>query len=123
MMPLGGYKGSGLGLMAEILCAGLSGGPMSLNVGSLRKGRMPLGISHMFLAIDPNRFAGLPAFNGRVDSLMETVKSSAPAKGYDEVLVAGEPEQRTEQLRLREGIPIPLTLWQKLTERAKPQGA
>ena len=35
------------------------------------------------------------------------VKSAAPASGFDEVLVANEPELRTERERLESGIPIP----------------
>ena len=34
-MPLGGYKGSGLGMMVEILCGVLSGGAMSTEVGGV----------------------------------------------------------------------------------------
>jgi LDH2 family malate/lactate/ureidoglycolate dehydrogenase len=36
LMPLGGYKGSGLAMMAEILCAVLSGGAMSTELGGIR---------------------------------------------------------------------------------------
>ncbi|NWG13549.1 MAG: Ldh family oxidoreductase, partial [Acidobacteria bacterium] len=35
LMPLGGYKGSGLGFMIEVLCGVLSGGAMSTEVGGL----------------------------------------------------------------------------------------
>ena len=62
MLPLGGYKGSGLALAAEMLTAVLGGGPMSTEVGSLRDGFMPLRISQMFLAIDPGRFVGLESW-------------------------------------------------------------
>ena len=36
LMPLGGYKGSGLGFMVEILCSVLSGGAMATEVGAIR---------------------------------------------------------------------------------------
>ena len=36
LMPLGGYKGSGLAMMAEILCGVLSGGAMSTELGGIR---------------------------------------------------------------------------------------
>jgi hypothetical protein len=35
LMPLGGYKGSGLGMLVEILCGVLGGGVMSTGVGGL----------------------------------------------------------------------------------------
>ena len=36
--------------------------------------------------------------------------------------MAGEPEWRTEQRRLREGIPIPGRLWESLLEVTGPLG-
>jgi LDH2 family malate/lactate/ureidoglycolate dehydrogenase len=114
MLPLGGYKGSGLALAVEILCASLSGGPMSTEVGSLRDGFVPLRISQMFLAIDPARFVGLAEFQERSARLVQMIKSAATAPAYDEVLVAGEPEWRSEQKRLREGIPVPARVWETL---------
>ena len=50
---------------------------------------------------------------------MELVKSSSPAKSYDEVLVAGEPEWRNETKRRVEGIPISDGTWKALTEIAE----
>jgi len=117
--PLGGYKGTGLAMMAEILSAVLSGGPIATDVGSLRAGEnLPLRISHLFLAIDPERFLSLAEFLKRMHWFTESVKSSAPAPGYHEVLFANEPECRTEQLRLREGIPIPERLFEELARVA-----
>ena len=39
-MPLGGYKGTGLAVMVEILCAVLSGGAMLTEVGGIRVHRI-----------------------------------------------------------------------------------
>jgi len=105
-MPLGGYKGSGLAMMVEILCATLSGGAMSTEVGGIRIKGKPTRISQMFLAIEVSRFMPVVEFTRRIEWLAGTVKSSAPAKGYDEVLVAGDPEWRAEAERLRSGIPL-----------------
>ena len=76
----------------------------------------------MFLAIDPGRFVGLESFQERMSRLVSMVKSATPAAGYEEVLVAGEPEWRTEQRRLREGIPIPGRLLESLLEVTGPLG-
>jgi len=105
-MPLGGYKGSGLALLVEILCAALSGGAMSTEVGGLRIHGKPTRVSHVFIAIDIARFMPVEEFTRRIEHLVATVKSAAPAAGYDEVLVAGDPEWRAEALRRREGIPL-----------------
>jgi LDH2 family malate/lactate/ureidoglycolate dehydrogenase len=121
--PLGGYKGSGLAMMVEILSAVLSGGPMSTEVGTLRQdGDERLRVSHMFLAIDARRFMSLESFQGRMARLSEMVKSAEPASGYHEVMIAGEPEWRAEQQRLRDGIPLPGRLCQELADAAKRLG-
>jgi LDH2 family malate/lactate/ureidoglycolate dehydrogenase len=43
------------------------------------------------------------------------MKSSEPIDGHGEILVAGEPEWRTETKRRREGIPLPGPLWERLS--------
>ena len=59
LMPLGGHKGSGLGMMVEILCAVLAGTAMSTEVGGIRVAGKPSRTSQMFLAIDVARFMPL----------------------------------------------------------------
>ena len=98
-MPLGGYKGSGLAMLVEILCAGLSGGAMSVEVGGIRIRGKPTRISQMFMAIDVSRFMPLDEFTRRIEWLVNTVKSAVPAKGFEDVMVAGDPEWRAEAER------------------------
>jgi LDH2 family malate/lactate/ureidoglycolate dehydrogenase len=119
LMPLGGYKGSGLAMMAEILCAVLSGGAMSTQLGGIRVQGQPMRTSQFFLAIEVARFMPLEEFQKRMQSLVQLVKSSQPAQGFEEVLVAGEPEWRAEQQRRRDGITLSEGVWQNLTEAAK----
>jgi LDH2 family malate/lactate/ureidoglycolate dehydrogenase len=118
LSPLGGYKGSGLAVMAEILSAALGGGAMSLEVGGLRIRGRPMNVSQMFLGIDVARFMPVEEFAGRMDRLVEMIKSAAPAKNYDEVLVAGEPEWRMEAERRETGIPLEEGTWQALLATA-----
>ena len=118
LMPLGGYKGSGLAFLVEILCAVLSGGAMSDQVGGIRFRGKPVRSSQMFLAIDVARFMPVKEFTARMEWLVGHVKSAAPAPGYDEVLVAGDPEWRMEAERLRDGIPIAPGNWETLVKAA-----
>ena len=121
-MPLGGYKGYGLAMMVEILCSVLSGGRMGPETGDPREGKGPLGYSQCFIAIDVGRFAPVEEFGRRMDVLIDRMKSAAPAEGYEEVLVAGEPEWRTEEERRREGIPLEAGIWEKLVAEANGLG-
>jgi LDH2 family malate/lactate/ureidoglycolate dehydrogenase len=122
LMPLGGYKGSGLAMMVEILCAVLGGGAMSTEVGGLYITDRHAGTSQMFLAIEAGRFMPQEQFAERVRQLVAHTKIAAPAKGFDEVLVAGDPEWRSEQARLGEGIPLALDTWEKITALAERLG-
>jgi LDH2 family malate/lactate/ureidoglycolate dehydrogenase len=121
-MPLGGYKGSGLAMMVELLCGALSGGAMSVDVGGIRLEGKPTRTSQTFIAIDAGRFMPAEEFSRRVEWLVDTVKSAAPAKGYGEVMVAGDPEWHTEAARRQSGIPIGDGTWQCLVETAARLG-
>ncbi|HNC24417.1 MAG TPA: Ldh family oxidoreductase [Opitutaceae bacterium] len=120
--PAGAYKGTGLAVMIELLCAGLSGGAMATELPVYRTGGDPLGLSHTFIAIDPTRFLAAGEFERGVDRLNGMVKAAEPAAGYDEVLVAGEPEWRCESRRSTAGVPVPNLLWQSLTAIAAEAG-
>ncbi len=113
--PFGGYKGTGIAMMIEILSAGLSGGAMTTELPIYRTGGDPIGVSHTFIAIDPKRFLEPGEFEERVERLNGLVKAAEPAPGFDEVLVAGELEWRCHQQREQEGIPLPEKLWSQLT--------
>jgi LDH2 family malate/lactate/ureidoglycolate dehydrogenase len=120
LMPLGGYKGSGLAMMVEILCGVISGGAMSTELGGLRIRGRRFRASQTFLAIDVARMQ--PDFADRVDWLIDAVKNTAPAVGFDEVLVANEPELRMKRRRLQKGIPIPDGTWEALLKGAARVG-
>lgn len=122
VMPLGGYKGYGLALMVEILCSVLSGGAMANEVGGIRFTDKPVRVSHSYIAIDIARFMPVDEFNARMANLAAIMKSSAPAKGFDEILMPGEPEKRIEAERLRSGIPVPDGNWKDLTDAAARLG-
>lgn len=121
-MPLGGYKGSGLGMMVEILCSVLSGGAHREEVAGIHVQGKRSRASQMFMAIDVGRFLPASEFTERLEHLVGYVKSSRPAPGYDEVLVAGDPEWRIEEARLRDGIPLGQGTWNKLAEVAAKLG-
>lgn len=122
LMPLGGYKGSGLAMMVEILCAVLGGGAMGTQLGGIRVHGRPARVSQCFIAIDVARFMPAEQFEARMRELVAMMKSSAPAKGYEEVLVAGEPEWRAEDERKRRGIPVSDGTWNDLVAIAGRHG-
>lgn len=93
LLPAAGPKGYGLGLIAELLGYGLLGAPRELN--------------WILFAFDLETFGGREAYRERTESYLAWVKSCAPAPGFGEVMVPGEPEQRCREARLAEGIAVP----------------
>jgi LDH2 family malate/lactate/ureidoglycolate dehydrogenase len=120
--PLGGYKGSGLAMLVEMLTSVLGGGAMSSEIGGIRVRGRKVRVSQAFLAIDVARFLPEADFTSRVEKMVGLIKSAAPAPGYDEVLVAGDPEWRMEAARLRDGVPIEDGNWGKLRAAAEKLG-
>jgi LDH2 family malate/lactate/ureidoglycolate dehydrogenase len=118
LMPLGGYKGSGLGMMVEILCSVLSGGAMPDQVTGIRSPNEAARVSQAYIAIDVARFMPVEEFTARIENLVNLIKTTPPAPGYDEVLVAGDPEWRTEAERLKHGIPLAEGNWEALCKVA-----
>jgi LDH2 family malate/lactate/ureidoglycolate dehydrogenase len=123
LMPLGGYKGSGLAMMVEILSSVLSGGAMANEVGGIRFRGKTVRVSQMYMAIDVARFMPVEEFTARVERLVQLMKSTPAAPGYDEVMVAGDPEWRMEAERRKNGIPIADGNWDALTRAAARVGA
>ena len=117
-MPLGGYKGSGLAMMVEILCAVLGGGAMAGEVSGIRDCGQTARVSQAYIAIDVARFMPVEEFTTRVEKLVNLMKTTAVAPGYDEVLVAGDPEWRTEAERRQHGIPLAEGNWEGLCKAA-----
>jgi len=70
------------------------------------------------MAIDVAQITELDQFKKRVDNLLSSVKNSATAPGYNEVLIPGEPERRKKAKRLKEGIFIEDKTWGDLTSLA-----
>jgi LDH2 family malate/lactate/ureidoglycolate dehydrogenase len=123
LMPLGGYKGSGLAMMVEILTGVLAGGKFfGPEVAGLRDRTRPMHANHTFIAIDIARFLPIEDFHARMEWLVEQVKSAAPARGYDEVLVAGDPELQAEEERTKAGIPIHEGIWRTVVDAATRVG-
>ncbi len=122
LVPLGGYKGSGLAVLVEILSGVLSGGAMATGIRGIRQHGRYSRVNHTFLAIDVARFLPLEEFHARMEWLVAEIRSAPPAVGYDEVLVAGDPEWRAEDERRRHGIPIPPGPWANLLRTAERLG-
>ncbi|CAN5679387.1 Ldh family oxidoreductase [soil metagenome] len=116
ILPFGGHKGNGFSVLAQMLGRGLAGmdttgfdGPRGAN-------------GPIIIVIDVSAFGPLEHFVREVLAQGELITSSSPAEGFEEVLLPGEVEQRTQRDRLANGIPIPDTTWAEITALANELG-
>ena len=107
--PMAGYKGSGLGLMIDVLCSMLSDSPYGPDIpkmyGDLSEHRRLGGLVG---AIDIASFVPLDRFQQRIDELLARWGALRPAEPGGRVLYPGEPEEISRAQRLAEGIPLGL---------------
>ncbi|MFN4132772.1 MAG: Ldh family oxidoreductase [Candidatus Hadarchaeales archaeon] len=123
LSPFGGVKGYGLTFVLEILAGPLVGGAAGREVvGTLEPVEGFSTKGDLLLAIDPRAFVEREEFLKNVERFVAEVKGSKRAVGVEEILVPGEPEFRTREKRLREGIPIADEVWEELGQMAKEMG-
>ena len=118
LLPLGGPKGSGLGLMFEMLASVLASAPIQARALGPEKRTRHTGNTAM-LAIDIATFRSFADFTHDADALAAVIKALPRQAGFDEILLPGERSGRTEAVRRKSGIPIPPKLWEELEGIAK----
>jgi LDH2 family malate/lactate/ureidoglycolate dehydrogenase len=129
LTPLGGtaemssYKGYGLAMMVHILGGALSGASFSPIRNKTQKISDPDNLGHFFLAIDPKAFRPEGAFEDDLDAAIDELHAAAPVDPAQPVLVAGDPEAAAREKRMREGIPMPSSLLEKIREICQRSGA
>ncbi len=101
LLPLGGHKGYGLGVMVDLLGGLLSDATADFFAahGSMN------GV--MMIALRPDAFVPLDIYLERVERACAALKASPSIDPASEVLLPGEPEQRTRRERVQTGIPLP----------------
>ena len=113
ILPIAGHKGFALGLASDILAGALSG------AGCTRQGIKRVGNSFWATIIDIHRIRCRSDFDRDVGDLIDWIKSSRKADGVSEILVAGEPELRTQAKREKDGIPVHGSTWAAIVETGK----
>lgn len=120
ILPLGGnqaYKGFGLGLLFDMLAGGFSGAPCSSPT------RPNLSANAVYFQVmDPEFFAGTEHLLTEVAQLSQSVRNSPRRADVKEILLPGDPERKSRQARIENGIPIDDGTWQQLSDLARIQG-
>lgn len=108
-----GYRGYALSLLVELMGSTLVGQNITVD----RPGN-----DLAFAVVDVSAFLPTGEFHGLVKRVVQYMKSSPPAEGFEEVLLPGEPEYRMREKRRRAGIPVADGIWSRVLECAESLG-
>lgn len=120
LLPFGGragHKAYGLGVVVDLLAGALSG------AGTTNGQGRRFGNAIFLLVVDVAQFVPLEEFGAAIDEFEAFVKSSAPAPGYDEILMPGDPEARWAGMRASTGICVDDETWAQIAACAERVGA
>lgn len=91
LVSMGGYKGWGFGLMAELLAAGMTGGVLSRDVRPLKAPEgPPHDLGQFYILIDPS---ASDAFAARLEALTELVGTDAGGRLPGQHRVIADPAE------------------------------
>ena len=117
ILPMGGYKGFGLGLLFDILIGGLSGGFCP----PAPEGEVECN-NVLLIVFDPARFSGLEHFVTQSQGLCEFVRSTKPIDPVSEIRLPHDRSRQTSEARRASGVPLDHGTWSRLTESAQRLG-
>lgn len=123
MLPMGGPKGSALGIMMDVFSGVLSGSAFAGHVTNPYDPSRPADVGHFLVAIKPDLFLSLEEFKSRMDYLYQRVVGSEKRPDVDRIYFPGEIEQISEEKRTEEGIPYTDSEIANLNEEARKVGA
>lgn len=108
LLPIGGYKGYGLSMAAEILCSVLSGMPYGPHIPKMFEAPLSAKrfLGHGLLALRIDRFEEPAVFKRRLAEMMRELRQEPPADPAIPVQVPGDPEKRVAEERIASGIPL-----------------
>lgn len=109
----GGHKGYGLGLLVELLTAGLSMGYPSYS--TYTEG---CGICHYFQATRMDLFGKPEEIKDHIAEILDRIKTSPKADGEERIYIHGEKEHERRLRSLEDGVWLDAATWQRLDQYA-----
>jgi L-2-hydroxycarboxylate dehydrogenase (NAD+) len=113
-LPMGGFRGSGLAWMVDILSGVLTGGNHAGRVKDpFDDFTGPQNIGHLFFVLKPNLFVG-NSFNKRIKDNIKTVKKLPKIKGVKEIFYPGQSKFIRYKTNSKKEISIPKNILKDL---------
>jgi L-2-hydroxycarboxylate dehydrogenase (NAD+) len=123
LLPIGGYKGSGLALVFGLLAGTLNGAVFGRDVIDFNKDdETPTNTGQVIVALDVKRFSPIEAFKRSVDEVIRDFRNSKRMPGVEHIRLPGEQSHATWLERSATGIPMNDTLFKDLQRLASDLG-
>jgi LDH2 family malate/lactate/ureidoglycolate dehydrogenase len=123
LLPIGGYKGSGLAIMLGLIAGPLNRAAFGRDVVDFNADdSSETNTGHFIVALDIARFLPLDAYKAEVDRHIRELKESRRLPGVDEIRMPGERRRQCRAERLRDGVPLPAPLVAQLDKMAGELG-
>ena len=112
LIPIGGYKGFGISMCVDILCAALSSMPVGNQVTQMfdDSAKTPRLLGQFYLAIDISKFIDIDSFSQTLQCLSSNIRNMEPLDLANKVMVPGDPEKEIFHDRSLNGIPLSTNL-------------
>jgi uncharacterized oxidoreductase len=108
ILPFGGYKGYGLGIVTEILAGALTGS------GCTVPGKTQLEQGMLSILLDPTGFQVQDSLQAEARKFVDFVKSSEKVSPTAEILMPGDVERRNRAERTAKGIELDDKTWSQI---------
>lgn len=106
ILPFGGPKGYGLGLMAEM-------------IGEAMLGPSTTECNWFIICVDTTRWREPSGLQAAAEEILSEVRACPPAQGFERVEVPGERERLQRVENMKRGITLPLTTWLQIEALAQ----
>ena len=109
ILPFGGHKGYGLSFAIQAMC---------LLAGAALPRKQVQDYGFLFVVFDPELLIPAEQFKSQVEELIRKVKATPLRPGHSEILIPSERAFREREKRRKQGLPIALPVYEKLTAMA-----
>jgi L-2-hydroxycarboxylate dehydrogenase (NAD+) len=119
LLPIGGYKGSGLSLVIGLLAGVLNGAAFGKDVREFgTESTHEANTGQFVIALDVTRFLPLATFTAEIDRHVRDLRGSARLPGFDTIRLPGEARRQRKQDRLQNGVELTDALLKQLDQLA-----
>jgi LDH2 family malate/lactate/ureidoglycolate dehydrogenase len=119
LLPIGGYKGSGLAVMLGLIGGTLNRAAFGRDVVDFNADdESETNTGHFIVALDIARFLPLEDYKAEVDRQIGELKKSQRLPDVEEIRMPGERRRQCRAERLRDGVPLAAPLVAQLDKMA-----